>query len=392
MSRAKEAQAQSVDPRVLGALRQARSRGEVGVQVAAYLGDRMIVDAWVGTADPSDDRPVDGDTLFPCFSVAKGGTALAVHLQAERGFVDYDAPIARYWPEFAANGKDEATVAHVLSHRLGLPQMPAGITPERLGDWDWIVSRLAEMEPLYPPGTVNSYLSLTFGWVLGEIVQRTDPLHRPFGQFVQDEICRPLSIDSMWLGAPVDELRRGARLEAGPVAEPSPERAAMRERVVPSAIGLTPDVYNRTDVRQACVPATGLLANARSLARMFALLAGGGALGALRLLDASRVRTFATRRPDYDELDRTNFSVMPVGAMGYWLSDPCAPAAPGAFCSVGAGGAVAWADLGTGLAGAVCHNRMFSGVPADEHPLAPIAEAIRAVAQEELNESQPLPI
>jgi CubicO group peptidase (beta-lactamase class C family) len=365
--------------RIEAALQIAADRGELGVQVAAYQGDELIVDAWSGMADLDQQRAVDADTLFPCFSVAKSVTATAVHLQAERGLLAYDEPIATYWPAFGAHGKQRATVADALSHRLGLPQAPPEITPERLDDWDWIVNRLAQTPPLYEPGTTNAYLSLTFGWVLAEVVRRTDPGRRPFGQFVQDEICRPLAIDGLWLGAPASALADSAQLISGPATPLSPERQRARAVAIPDAVALTPAIYNRDVVRRACVPATGLLANARSLARMFAMLANGGRLGDTRLLSAERVARFATPRPDYDTLDQTNLTVMPVGAFGYWLADPSAGSGPNLICGVGAGGAVAWADLSSGLSVAICHNRMFAGLPIDAHPLAPIGTAIARI-------------
>jgi CubicO group peptidase (beta-lactamase class C family) len=361
------------------ALRIAADRGELGLQVAAYLGEELIVDTWTGTADRERERAVEADTLFPCFSVAKSVTATAVHLQAERGLLDYDEPIATYWPEFGAHGKQRATVAHALSHRLGMPQAPPEITPERLGDWDWIIDRLAATSPEYEPGTTNAYLSLTFGWVLAEVVRRTDPSGRAFGQFVQDEICRSLAIDGLWLGVPESALADVAELVSGPATSLSPERQRARAVAIPDAVALTPEIYNRDQVRRVCVPATGLFANARSLAKMFAMLANGGRLGDTSLLSDERVARFATPRPDYDTVDRTNLTVMPVGAFGYWLADPSAGNGPNLICGVGAGGAVAWADLNSGLSVAICHNRMFAGVPIDAHPLAPIGAAIRTI-------------
>jgi CubicO group peptidase (beta-lactamase class C family) len=361
------------DPRVIEALKLAVGRGEDGVQVAAYLGEELIVDAWTG-------RAVDGDTIFPCFSVAKGVTSTAVHLQAERGLLDYSDRIADHWPEFAANGKGEATIEHTLSHRLGLPEMPPGLTPDRLDDWDAIVDLLAAQVPVTAPGTVNSYHPLTFGWVLGEVVRRSDPEHRPFGRFVQEEICEPLQIDSLFLGVPDGDLDRVATLRSEPAAPLPPERAALRARTVPPEIELVPEVYNRRDVLQACIPATGVTANARSLARLFALYANGGELDGTRLLSEQRVRSFTQRRASYDEIDQTHFRVTPVSAHGFWVADAIAGESPGLICNVGAGGAVVWADLETGLAAAVCHNRMFGAVPVDEHPLVPLGDAVRAVA------------
>jgi CubicO group peptidase (beta-lactamase class C family) len=371
------------DTRIAEALDLALERGEIGVQVAAYVGEEQIVDAWTGQADATTGAEVTGDTIFPIFSVAKGVTSTAVHLQAERGLLDYSDPVAKHWPEFAANGKEATTIAHVLSHRAGVPQMPEDLQPEQLADWEMITTWLAAQEPLTPPGTVSSYHPLSFGFILGEVVRRTDPAHRPFGQFVQEEISDPLGLDSLWLGVPTSELPRVARLELDETpsgVELPAERLAFRAKTVPPAVELVPDVYNRPDVLQACIPATGLTANARSLARLYALHANGGELDGVRLLSPERVRSFTQKRENYDDVDRTNFRVMPVGARGFWVGDPLAGSTPGIICNVGAGGAVAWADLESGLAVAICHNRQFAGLPL--HPLLPLAEAVRAVAAE----------
>src|SRR5262249_55092118 len=148
----------------------------------------------------ADARQVDRSTVFPIFSVTKAATLMALHIQAERGFIEYDTPLAFYWPEYGTKGKDQITVRHVLTHRAGVPQMPSDITPDGLGDWDWITDRLADVEPRFRPDTRNTYLSYSFGWLLGELVRRTDPHGRSFSQFVDDEICQPLGVDSFWIG------------------------------------------------------------------------------------------------------------------------------------------------------------------------------------------------
>ena len=122
--------------------------GEEGIQFAVYKDEELVVDVWGGVADATTGRRVDRQTLFNVFSVTKAVTATALHVQAERGLVSYDAPIARYWPEFAAHGKDKATVRDGLSHRTGIPAMPAGVTPEQMADYDWMVDALAAMEPV----------------------------------------------------------------------------------------------------------------------------------------------------------------------------------------------------------------------------------------------------
>src|SRR5260221_7599078 len=130
-----------------------RHHGELGIQVAAYQNDRLVLDLAVGAADPATGAAVTHDTLFPVFSATKAVTATAVHLQVSRGLLDYNRPVADFWPEFARHGKGAATVMDVLTHRVGIPQMPDGITPELMCDWDYMVGRVAELEPMREHGT-----------------------------------------------------------------------------------------------------------------------------------------------------------------------------------------------------------------------------------------------
>jgi CubicO group peptidase (beta-lactamase class C family) len=136
---------------------------EIGVQVCAWLGEETVVDCWSGLADPATGRAVDADTLFNVFSVSKAVTATAAHIQVERGLLDYDAPLAAVWPEFAQAGKSEVTLRHVLSHTSGVLRMPPDVTPELMCDWDWMTGRIAEMPGLYPAGSRSSYQS-SAGW------------------------------------------------------------------------------------------------------------------------------------------------------------------------------------------------------------------------------------
>jgi CubicO group peptidase (beta-lactamase class C family) len=373
------------------ALEQALALGEAGVQVAAYLDGDLVVDSWAGHTDPertsSDDYRVDGSTLFPVFSVTKAFTATAVHLQAERGLIDYDAAVALYWPEYGVNGKEHVTLRHVLTHRAGVPAMPEDVTPERLADWEWMLSRLARMEPEYQPGTANTYLAYVFGWILGEVVRRTDPERRPFDVFVEDEICRPLEIDSFFLGVPDSELDRVARLTY-PTAPPPAPSDSLRSRAVPPRIEFVPDVYNRRDVQQGCLPASGGVANARSVARLFAMLANRGELDGVRLLSEERVLSFLEPRAQFEEPDETYGRPMPVGMGGFQLYERgVIGSRPGAriLCNVGAGGSLGWAHVDSGLAMAICHNRMLP-LPegqANSHeaaPFVPLGDAIRNFA------------
>jgi CubicO group peptidase (beta-lactamase class C family) len=163
---------------------------ELGLQVAAYVDGRLALDAWAGVADEATGRPVDGNTLFTVFSTTKGLVATSIHMLVDRGKLDYDAPIADYWPEFGARGKGRVTLRHALSHQAGIPQLPPGLGPETLCDWEAMCAIVAGLEPLWEPGSRTAYHGRTFGWMLGETLRRVDG--RDVRAFVHDEIGRPL--------------------------------------------------------------------------------------------------------------------------------------------------------------------------------------------------------
>ena len=270
------------------AVDEAIQAGEVGIQFAVYKDEELVVDVWGGVADKATGRQVDRQTLFNVFSVTKAITATALHIQAERGLVDYDAPIARYWPEFAAHGKDRATVRDGLSHRTGIPAMPAGVTPEQMADYDWMVNALANLEPVFEPGTTNAYHSYTWGWINSVIVERTDPGQRPFRQFVHEEIAQPLGIEDLWMGLPPEDEPRVAHMYNSEIS--IADQSTARGRSMPVQVAGTQDVFGRSIVRQAVIPGAGGIYNAISSARFFALLANEGQLDGVRLLSPERVR------------------------------------------------------------------------------------------------------
>ena len=378
-----------VDPRIREALEHAVSLGEVGVQVAASVGGGRIVDAWIGVADPETGRMVDGDTLFNAFSVTKAVTASALHVQAERGLVAYDAPVARYWPGFARNGKESITIRDVLSHRSGIPQMPDGIGPEEMCDWDWMVSRIEEFTPMFPPGTVNAYQKLVFGWIVGEVVRRTDRSGRPFDRFVREELLDPLGVRDLYLGVPDVELSRCAPVLVDAMPRPNPD--AQIESTLPVAIYPGP-VFNRQDLRQSVGPGGGGIMTARATDRFFAMLACRGELDGTRILSERCLLWCTEPRDDPDQPDPILAADAWVGQGGYWLGGsapqvyPVVGNGPRILHHPGAGGSIAWADLDTGLSAAILHNRM-QGEAANSrdpevNPFLRLADAVRAVARE----------
>ena len=374
------------DARIDSALARAVELGENGVQVAAYVGDEMIVDAWTGEARPG--VPVDGDTLFPVFSVTKAVTATALHIQAERGLVDYDAPVAAYWPEFTANGKGGITLRHVLSHQSGVPQMPPDVTPERLGDWEWMTSQIAAYVPFFEPGTSSAYQSLVFGWIIGEVVRRTDPKDRSFGTFVREELCAPLGIEDLWIGVPEDQLGRVAHLTSILSKDRAPEETSISEAAKPDAVAPDAHIHNQPVVQQACYPGAGGIMSARAGVRVFAMLANGGVLDGVRLLSEERVRSFTNERPNGQLLDQVllggNRVAPRIGTAGYWLGGSSFGEGPGVLHHGGSGGSQGFADLDRRLAVVVAHNRMFEGKnpSSDDHPFRALADAVQALAGE----------
>jgi CubicO group peptidase (beta-lactamase class C family) len=372
-----------VEDQLQAALQTAAERGERGVQMAAYVGGKLVLQGSIGTAD-DEGTPVDDTTLFPIFSVTKGLVATAIHVQVERGLIDLDASVASYWPEYAANGKDTIRVRDVLVHQSGAPQMPEGTTPERLGDWDWCVKGLAQVKPLFPVGT-SAYASISYGWLLGEIVRRTDLKQRSFRDFVFEEIFEPLKIDDYFLGMGGRDHDRVAQLYTADNLRPKPSE--YRELAMPAVIIPGP-IWNSPTFYDAVVPGAGGIATAIAVARFFSLLANRGQLDGVRLISAKRIAAFSEPRSHSDAYDEVLGQRPWIGAGGYWLggltppAEPIVGTNPHILCSNGSGGSIAWADPDSGLAVAICHNRMFRINPPlapEEHPFTELGDLARTL-------------
>lgn len=355
---------------------------EVGVQVAAYLDGELVVDTAMGLADPDTGREVTSDTLFNMYSVTKPFAATALHVQVDRGLVDYDAKVADYWPEYGVNGKEATTVRDVLTHRAGVPQMPEGVTPELMCDWGWMTDQIAQLTPLAPPGEKALYLSMTMGWIVGEIVRRTDPAHRSIGAFVREEIADPLGAKDIWIGLPESEFGRVAKqVEARPPVPPE-YLPPLYTASMPPQVDLIPSVFERTDVRKAEVAGVGGIFTAKDCARFWAMLAQGGELDGVRILSEELVATFNTPRPNSNEPDPVMFGQpIPLGIAGFWLGGENPPVAAAkharAICHPGAGNSIGFADPETKLAVAFTHNRLQVPATREEDTALIVCDAVR---------------
>ena len=368
---------------LLAAAATAIAEGEPGLAVCVYKDGELVADVHAGTADEQSGRDVDDDTLFWIASVTKSLVAIALHVQAERGLVDYEAPIVEYWPEFGVHGKERATVLDALSHRAGIPLFPSDVTPEALSDYDALAERIGAMHPLYEPGTRNSYHSYTFGYVVGEVIRRTDPAHRSLRDFIHEEVFLPLGADELWLGIPEGVEHRIASYVVG-VSRPGTSGLGYgTDTVAASPAQVTPasGIFMRPDVRRACHPGAGAVGNARSVARVYAMLAGGGELDGVRLLSPERVGMLSAPRPAGWDLvlgDRFRGSVG-----GFWLPLPwdgvTGPMGSGlgVFGHTGSGGNIAWCDVPNRLAVAITARHVRSRARAQDNPIIAVADTIR---------------
>lgn len=323
-----------------------RDTPEIGLQVAAYLDGKLVIDCWAGLADDATGKPVDGDTMFMLSSTIKGVTATCLHILAEKHKLDYDMPIVKVWPEFGAHGKERATFRHALSHQTGVPQTPVGYTPDWLADWDRMCRGIADLTPMFPIGQRTAYHSLNYGYINGEILRRVDG--RAIGRFLQDEICKPLKAHDIFLGVPDGELHRVAVLKDGPPA-PAEYDARMVGEPAGSSVA---QAFNRREVQRAAIPGSGGIMNARGLARHYAMLANWGELDGVRILPEARIRAgIELQSFEWDEIYRVRVR----RSLGYRRGRDCGPlASPEAFGHVGGGGSFGYADparrLGIGFA------------------------------------------
>ena len=309
---------------------------EIGLQAAAYLDGKLVVDAWAGLADEATKKPVDGDTLFMLSSTTKGVTATAMHILVEKHKLDYNMPIVKVWPEWGANGKEAATLRMALCHQTGVPQFPVGYTPDWLPDWDRMCKGIAALKPMFPIGQRTAYHSMNYGFINGEILRRVDG--RTIGKFLQDEVTTPLGSNGLYLGVPTSELGRVAVLKDAPPAPPEYDARMVGE----PAGSYVAKAFNKREVIQAAIPGSGGHFTARGLARHYAMLANWGEIDGKRIMPEARIRAgIELQSYEWDEI----YWVRVRRGLGYRRGSDCGPlASPEAFGHVGGGGSFAYAD------------------------------------------------
>ncbi|NBE95133.1 beta-lactamase family protein [Nonomuraea sp. KC401] len=352
--------------------------GEVGAACSVYVGGRPVANLWGGLADREANRPWSEDTIVQVASTTKGATAICAHMLAQRGELDLDAPVARYWPEFGANGKEQIKVRWLLSHQAGLPLVDGPLAFEQACAWHPVIRALESQEPLWEPGTEHVYHAVTYGFLVGEVVRRITG--KSLGAFFAEEVAAPLGL-SAWIGMPEEHEDRVARLHyaapfrveellAGMIATTgldadtvtawvesmwSPGSIQMRAGELGGALDNASGEYTLTRAwRAAEFPAANMLADARSLARMYAATVSD--VDGVRLLDPSTVE-----RMTAVQTDKTRMYGLPPGldipadrsfymSLGFWRACPPVPmVGPGSFGHPGSGGSIALGDPDAGV-------------------------------------------
>ncbi|MCO5973282.1 serine hydrolase domain-containing protein [Actinoallomurus soli] len=332
---------------------------ELGAAVAVYAGGRKVVDLWGGVADERTGRPWEQDTVVPVFSCAKGIVSVCVHLLAQEGRLDLDAPVGRYWPEFARNGKEAITSRMVLGHRAGVPVLDEVLSFTEIAAWTPVIRAIEEQKPLWEPGTAYEYHGHVFGFLLGEVIRRVTGLTP--GAYFREAVGDPLGLRA-WLGLPDREMDGRARLveAGGRPAMPGPEHLLTRIVTMNGALvfpGLDePHGWNDPALLRMELPGAGATASASGLAGLYAA-AVTGIEGRERLLTPDTV-TDAVREVSSGK-GWLGFDAGARWGSGFLLDSSFRPMpGPRSFGNDGAGGQFAFGDDEYGVGFAYVANRM----------------------------------
>lgn len=341
------------------------SGADVGSSVAIYLDGELVVDLWGGTVTDLDgnEGAWQQDTLVNVFSTTKTMCNLSALLLHDRGEIDVDAPVATYWPEFKANGKENISVKHLLSHTAGLSGWEEPITLEDLYDWDKCCELLAAQAPWWTPGDGAGYHAVTQGYLVGEVVRRVTG--QSLGTFFRTEIAEPLGAD-MHIGTPAECDARIARLipPPAPVIDAStldPESVMVKTMRNPQ---VRAEASWTEPWRRAEIPAANGHGNARSVARVQSIVSHGGEVDGKRFLSAKTIdRIFESQSSSPDRV-----LMLPLNyGIGYGIVSPSLPVIPSERACFwgGWGGSVMVNDVAHRMTVAFVMNRMGEGTTGD---------------------------
>jgi len=347
--------------------------GKGGAAVCVYHRGEKVVDIWGGTRD-EQGTPWQEDTVSLSYSTSKGVASTLLHILVDRGLADYEDPISEFWPEFGRGGKEEITLRQLLCHEAGLYDIRSMVDrATRMLDWQYMVETLADASPVHRPGSAHGYHALTYGWLVGEIVQRLTG--KPYSEALETEIAKPLGLDGLYVGLPPDQAHRRAQLILPAVMRSGGDAIERLERYARGVSRLTrvfsgrlelgglagallprgiEDLdFNSEEFVSVPIPAANGMFTARSLARMYALLAADGELDGVRLLSRETVWRAS------EVQNRSVGRVIPLPMhwrLGYHRVPTVGVSVPNGFGHFGFGGSGAWADPDRDLAVALTLN------------------------------------
>lgn len=376
--------------RLADAFERVLDHDAAGASVAIVHDGELVVDLW-GGADPLTGRPWDADSVTIAFSAAKGITALLVAMQIQAGHLDPDAPVTRYWPEFGAAGKESITVRDVLTHVAGVPVLPIDTVADLL-DARALAERLAPEPPAYAPRSARIYHVLSYGTILGELLRRVTG--EDIGTLLRSHVGEPLDA-ALWFGSPADVDARFRPGLMGPVESPppppddGPDAAALgagyrsTEQIIPlfERVDAVPgtEAMNSVAFRRAQLAGGGLVADARSLARVYGACVAP--VGGVRLLSDETVSLVSR-----DHLGGVREPVYLPGAipastwgLGFEIAHPACPMlGPGSFGHAGMGGRLAFAHAPSRLGFAFVGQQMEFPPPGTDERWAVLLSAVEA--------------
>jgi len=350
-------------------------RDDIGASVAISFEGEMVVDLWGGVLAKGSDQPWEEDTIVNVWSTTKTMAALSLLVLADRGEIAFDAPVARYWPEFAAGGKDAVTVAHVMSHQAGLSGMDTPVEGDALYDWDWMTRELAAQTPWWEPGTGSGYHALTQGHLQGEIVRRVTA--QSLGGFFKHEIADPTGADFQ-IGVSED-----SRSRIGAMIPPAEARAVPKDDSVASRTFANPKVdaaaCNGAGWQSAEIPAANGHGNARSVVRAQTAMANGGhAFGKQILSENGARRVMEEQCRGTDKV----LGIPSVFGLGYGINSDLMPLSPNPnVCFWGGfGGSLILVDQDARLCVSYVMNRMEPTLTGDQRGISLVMAAYQALA------------
>ena len=353
---------------------------ELGASLSISVDGRNVVDLWGGSLDAGRTQPWERDSLVCVFSCTKGVVAIATMWAVARGLVDLDAPVASYWPEFAAEGKGDLPLRYLLTHEAGLPAVAQRMPFGSLSDWDAMTAALAAQAPWWEPGTAHGYHGVTYGHLVGEVLRRATG--RTVGTIIREELAAPLGIELHMPLAAADDART-----AGLVVDMSTDgtffdRWDPKTSLGPRSFGNPPDCNDPAHCvsdlfRRAEIPAANLHANARGLDRLFAVLARHGRVPELDLAPRTLVDEFGRCHVRGDDLVMEQPTAF---GLGFEHTIPEWQFGPGlrTYGHNGSGGSLGIVDPDTGISLGYAMNRLWWGPDRTDPRWPPIFTALYA--------------